>query len=272
LFELLCTARTRSGEETLAAWLCAPAGRAEILRRQQALEELRNNIDLREDLAVLGPDLRASVQPELMAKWGNLPPVLESAGARVIAPVLAAFLIWSVLYTFVWNGNVGVVLVALALAGGFALFYRNRVRRVIADVDEPARELEILGLVLSRLERERFTSPKLKALRAELEMTGKPPSRQIKRLKRLLELLNSRLNMMFAGADRPWKAGSIRSVNSRRSAPWPVMRMNIPWIHSRRLPMSRRSSKARNCGILYCLRIGAFPIRFGSADRCGYSW
>src|SRR5262249_42132842 len=51
LFQLLSQARTRSGEQTLANWLMAAASPVEIARRQQAVDELRNNLDLREDLA-----------------------------------------------------------------------------------------------------------------------------------------------------------------------------------------------------------------------------
>ena len=40
VFELLCTARTQAGQETLARWLSAPAPSAEIRRRQEAVEEL----------------------------------------------------------------------------------------------------------------------------------------------------------------------------------------------------------------------------------------
>ncbi|MGH7785821.1 MAG: MutS-related protein, partial [Candidatus Binatia bacterium] len=54
LFELLCTARTRAGEDTLAAWLGAAAPPAEIVARQAALAELQPRVDLREALALLG--------------------------------------------------------------------------------------------------------------------------------------------------------------------------------------------------------------------------
>ena len=43
LFELLCTARMRGGEETLAAWLAGPTNREEIIARQEAVRELRDN-------------------------------------------------------------------------------------------------------------------------------------------------------------------------------------------------------------------------------------
>ncbi len=72
LFELLCTARTRSGEETLATWLAEPAMRDEIVARQEAIEELRDRIDLREDLAILGAfDPLVDSRDELMTKWGT---------------------------------------------------------------------------------------------------------------------------------------------------------------------------------------------------------
>ncbi|HET9555459.1 MAG TPA: DNA mismatch repair protein MutS, partial [Anaeromyxobacteraceae bacterium] len=45
LFELLCAARTRPGEERLAAWLLAPAGADEVRARQRAVAELSPRLD-----------------------------------------------------------------------------------------------------------------------------------------------------------------------------------------------------------------------------------
>ena len=61
LFQLLSSARTRMGEETLAEWLLAPAKVDQIRQRHAALSELRNELDLRENLAVLGEDARVGV-------------------------------------------------------------------------------------------------------------------------------------------------------------------------------------------------------------------
>jgi hypothetical protein len=198
LFELLSTARTRSGEQRLAAWLSAPASRAEISRRQKVVEELRNNIDLREDLALLGDEIQSAVHPDQIKAWGLKPPVLLSPAARMIAPVLAALAVSSLIYYFFFLGNGWFVAVALGLAGGFALHYRDRVREVIDASDQPEKELEILSLVLARIEREQFTSDKLRELRATLETDGRPPSAQIKKLRQLIDWLNSRRNPGFA--------------------------------------------------------------------------
>jgi hypothetical protein len=63
LFELLSTARTRMGEDTLAQWLLAGGEPAVLRARHEAINELRPMLDLREDLAVVGEDFRTGVHP-----------------------------------------------------------------------------------------------------------------------------------------------------------------------------------------------------------------
>ena len=65
LFERLCTARTRAGEETLAAWLLQPARPETIAERHAAVIELRPRLDLREDLELLGADVRTGIDPSV---------------------------------------------------------------------------------------------------------------------------------------------------------------------------------------------------------------
>ncbi len=77
LFELLTSARTRIGEETLAAWLKAPAAPPAVRARQEAVAELAARTDLREDLAVLGEDARSGVHSEALAAWGKGPARLD---------------------------------------------------------------------------------------------------------------------------------------------------------------------------------------------------
>ena len=79
LFQLLSTARTRMGEETLAQWLLAPATVERIRERQAAVTELRNQLDLREDLAVLGGDAAVGVHPEDLVRWAESPNVMSGA-------------------------------------------------------------------------------------------------------------------------------------------------------------------------------------------------
>jgi hypothetical protein len=70
LFELLSTARTAAGEDTLAAWLLRPAAREDALERQEAVREFREKLDLREEITLLGEEANAGLHAESLAKWG----------------------------------------------------------------------------------------------------------------------------------------------------------------------------------------------------------
>jgi len=203
LFELLSQARTRSGEQALAGWLTAPASPAEIAKRQKAIDELRSSLDLREDLSVLGEDVRAAIHPEWMKRWGAGPGLLDSTAARVAAPLLSFLMITSLVYYWGFYGSGWFVVVALGLGGAFALHYRKPVREVTDAVADPAKDLQILSLMLARLEKEEWKTEKLRDLRAAFNTEGRPPSKEIRKLVLMIEWLNSRLNPLFAATAAP---------------------------------------------------------------------
>jgi len=198
LFELLCTTRTQAGEATLAAWLNAPASPEVVRARQAAVAELRPRLDLREELALLGEDVRAGLDADALAAWAAAPPVIATGTWRVVAGALvslaaAAAGVW--LAAGVGPLPLAVVLSAEAL---LALVVWTRIAQVIHAAQHPERELALFGQMLNRLEREAWSAPHLAGLRAALETAGEPPSRRIARLHRLIHLLDARKNQLFA--------------------------------------------------------------------------
>jgi hypothetical protein len=190
LFELLCTARTQSGEQTLADWLTAPAGSAEILARQEAIDELRSRIDLREDLAILGSDIRPAMHPDTISRWGAAAPVLEKRWPQLVGFVLSAFVMAALAAAWITDTQRDWLLLfgTLACVGTFAFIYRIRVNQVLSDAARAARDLELLSQILVRLEREDFHSPKLAGIMSSLRTKGVTPSRQIVRFARLVDM------------------------------------------------------------------------------------
>lgn len=198
LFERLCTARTRSGEETLAAWLLAPSPPEAIRERHEAVNELRPRLNLREDLELLGSDVRSGIDPVALAEWGKSPRVFRAVAPRIIAAILAvcgfsALIGWA----FFDAGLLPLVSVA-AVEGLFAWCLARRVKLVLAALDRRGHDLVLLGELLDRLEREPFQSELLARLRRMLETEGKPASEQIRRLAKMLHLLDCRKNQLFA--------------------------------------------------------------------------
>jgi hypothetical protein len=241
LFELLSTARTHIGEDTLAQWLLAPADPATARARQQAVDEMRPRVDLREDLAVVAEESRTGVDPVSLAAWGEAPALLERGGFHAAvraltvlgmsgAAAILAYLL-SQMGAFRISEPVSVLLrdfflMVLAVNATFLYRVHKRIAPVVTAVEEAAHELQLLSQVLVRLERESFRSPLLAALRASLDTEGEPPSKRIGRLNRLMELLDSRDHLLVRLAEPfvLWTAHMAFAVEAWRRHSGPVVR------------------------------------------------
>lgn len=203
LFELLCTARTRAGEDILAAWLLAPATPQEIRARQAAIAELRPKLALREELALLGEDLRAGLHAEALSAWGQHQPLTNLQAFRWLTALLCAASVVGLGLVIAGFGSIplNIILVINALVG---LGLRPRVNAIIAQAELANRDLKLLSEVLARIEAEQFHSAKLVALRASLETKGWPPSQQIAQLYRLTAWLDARMNQLFRPLSAPF--------------------------------------------------------------------
>jgi hypothetical protein len=176
LFELLSTARTRPGADALASWLLRPAPVAEARVRQRAVADLVPRLDLREDLAVLGEDVRAEVHPERLSAWAEAPRAMP-AWIGLPAALLAAASV-AALVGWLAERVSPVPFLALALAQwGVARLLRARIHRVLGGVERPGSELAVLAQLLARLEREAFTDEHLRSLQRALVDGAAPPAR-----------------------------------------------------------------------------------------------
>jgi hypothetical protein len=198
VFELLCTARTRKGEDTIAAWLLAPAPLEEIRERQEAVAELCPRLDLREEFALLGADLPAGIDLAGLVAWGLALPILQNGWTRIVAAVLP--LITVVTLALWWGQRTGSApfLAALAIQGAFALWLMQSVQRVVKPMERKEHDLRLFAGLLARLEGEQFNSCYLRTLREKLDTSGVPPSRRIAQLSRLADWLDAGHNQLFA--------------------------------------------------------------------------
>ncbi len=198
LFELLCTARTRSGEETLARMLLVPAAADEARARQDAVKELRTRLELRESLALAGEDVRAEVDPAGLSKWGAAAPLLVPSVLWVLVSVVSLGGVVALAGWFAGRWGALPAGEMLTLVAVIMRLYRGRVGAVHAGVDRPGRDLAVLALVTRLFENEKFASARLSALVTRLRHTDDPASRQIAQLARLVDWANAQRNQLFA--------------------------------------------------------------------------
>jgi len=245
LFELLCTAQTRTGEDTLASWLKAPAPPAVVRLRQEAVRELQPLLDLREELALMGPEMQEGVDYDSVIAWGEDEILLRAQWPRWLALGLGSvsvvcFLGWilQLIGSLDASTSFGAffarygplpLLGMLAIQGLFLLPLVGRVQRVLAAVERRGRDLGMLARVLGRLEAATFHSVRLQELHRELlagDGKGTPASQRIAQLGHLIDTLHSRRNQLFAPFAflLMWGTQYAHAIENWRSAVGPRIR------------------------------------------------
>lgn len=198
LFELLSIARTKGGETRLATWLKAPSPLDELRARHEAVDELRPMLDLREQIAILADDYRTGVDPAQLAHWADAAarPFPKSLPLLVLVSSVAAVtaLAWW-FATDLLDPDARLAVIAIGLLEALlGAPLRKRVLSIAVAVEAPSRDLDLLSKLLATLETQHYHSSRLVALRAKIAVEDRPASRRIARLRRLMEMLDSREN------------------------------------------------------------------------------
>jgi hypothetical protein len=210
LFQLLCTARTRAGEEALARWLLHPAAPEAVTARHESIFEIRGRLSFRERLFAAGESTRVGVHPEALTAWGEGPAALP---IRWLAPLL---LLLSLSWVTALIGWISVSVLRLTVNGWFTggwwyLFLafsflnfsanyllKTRVAHPLASAEAATADLALLAATLAAIEQESFTATRLRALRESLRTARTDPSAAVRRLQRLAEWIEARRNPVAA--------------------------------------------------------------------------
>ena len=197
LFHLICRARSRSGQDRLADWLCHPAEHDEVLARQKAVATLRGQVDLRESLAVLDAEEQERFEAQSLVDWTNQPRQVISRKVRLTAVFLSGLaLLTGFLAAFTPVGLSPFVLV-LMIVLCFHFAFRQEIAAVLAQLDDAESGLRILSRVLAIFESRQFGDPWLDRITERVSVEGLPPSDQIARLAGDVGLLNQSVHNQF---------------------------------------------------------------------------
>jgi hypothetical protein len=181
LYQRLATARSARGQDTLAAWLGTPADPDAVHARQQAVIELRDRLDLHEELAVRGDATTGPGYLAALVRWHREPIVALPTGTRwliLLAPTAALAL--AVIGTLLGNGLA--LLAALSIQVAVAAITYHYAAQAFGPIDSARPTLLPLAHLIARVQRERFTAPLLVQLVAALQSAP----RQLAALDRVL--------------------------------------------------------------------------------------
>ncbi len=195
LFELLSTARLPMGEERLAQWLSAASPVPEIHERHKVIVELRDRLELREELALLGEDLKVRLDPRSLENWAEAPPLLPAGPWRIVAALLAisaaATTIFLLATLRLWP-----LAIVLALEVIVLLWLRVRAEKVVAALACNAEGLGLFADILRLLEHEPFASPRLQQFATELETGPQTSSQSVRQLANIVYWIDAREDLL----------------------------------------------------------------------------
>lgn len=240
LFELVSVARTDLGQETLAEWLLSPPALDDIRRRQEAVRELAGMLDLREKLAVVGDDALTDKDAAPLWTWGEHSLFRASGALRMLGAALsvlmglsmAIYAIWSLVWLdpaqFPNTPRPTIPLACVLVFGlmifGFALYWRGRVLESVERFEKIRTGLALMAQLLVLIERAEFKSALLHGTQQKISW-GERPSKQIAKLNRLADLLDSRDNLLLRILGPPllWTTQVAFAIESWRRRYGPVM-------------------------------------------------
>jgi hypothetical protein len=203
LFQLLSAARTRMGEDTLAAWLLHPSPLDAIRQRHQAIPDLRDRLGFREAMAVSSESLEAAVHPGQLTAWAQSPLQLTSLPIRWLCLLLSIFMVAAAVY-WGFTGLRFPFFFILLLEGIVVLTYRARVNAVLHQTEHALADLKLISSLLAHIETENFEAPHLQDLKNRLFTHNVPASKAISRLDTIGQYIQSLENPLMRLIDIPF--------------------------------------------------------------------
>src|SRR5208282_5161219 len=195
LFELLSTALLPMGEERLAQWLTTASPVPAIHERHKVIVELREKLDLREELALLGEDLRVRLDPRSLETCAETPRQLPVGPWRIVSVLLAISAAASTSYLLA-TLRLWPLAIVLALEVLILLWLRDRAEKVVPSLACNAEGLGLFADILRRFEREPFASPRLQSFAIELKGGGHSASQSVRRLANIVYWIDAREDLL----------------------------------------------------------------------------
>jgi len=199
VLHLVSSARTVMGTGQLAKWLTSTSDPGEILRRQEAVRELRPNVDLFEHLGLMESDIGETLDPEALKKWVSRPPFFPDFMPRAITMLLTLAAIVTLIAAFFPGVGIFPLLIVFGLEIAFSRYMRELASRAAEPIERSGQSLFLLQRILDLIDRQKFEAPLLAESQTGLRSGGRPPAEEVREIGTLIHRYhNSRRNQFAA--------------------------------------------------------------------------
>ncbi|MFT6828300.1 MAG: putative DNA-binding protein YlxM (UPF0122 family), partial [Roseivirga sp.] len=199
IFQLLNRTSTEFGKRTLANWLSTPANKTEVIARQEAVKEVSDLIDWRQDIQASGIAFKkekASVLPLLeWVKTKNT--ILDQKFyhlAVIFVPILSLI---SIVATAIGLVPIGAPFLMIVVNMAILATTFQRANDIYKQTIESNKVLLSYQAQIGLIENQDFNSDLMKELKGRLNSKSDKASKVIKELQFILDNLHNRANLMY---------------------------------------------------------------------------
>jgi hypothetical protein len=199
LLHLLGTARTPVGLATLQRWIVQPSDRPVARDRQGMIRELAGQTNFRDALAVAAREMGAGQQDyEAFARWARGPSFFASRrGVLLAARILTAITLGLVAAQLIGWIPYPLWLISVVVAYGLTYFAGKETAAFIEAVAERNQVFAGYAQIFALIAVQEFSDPGLVALRDRLSAHGMSAAEQMRRLGRIMPLVELRRMPLF---------------------------------------------------------------------------
>jgi DNA mismatch repair ATPase MutS len=200
LYQFLNRTTSELGAEKLATWLLNPAIPKTIIERQGAVKELKTLPEWRQNVEALGKDSSIKKNTLLqIVKWLKEPYLFIQfkhwQWLRFLLPAIILSITACYIFYVITEGTWYAALFVFAAVA----FQINKVVAPLHNkLSSMVDDLNILSQSIAAIEKQDFVSPLLQQLQANLKTKNIVASDKIKKLKKILDRLDLRYNIVMA--------------------------------------------------------------------------
>lgn len=194
LYHLLNRCSTPSGEDALARWLSGPASEREIIHRQQAIKELKEDIDWRQEVQASEMEIDKKSSVNSFLQW------LNSKSSKVSPPLLYGLPIIALIAIVLWIfGIVSFVIPLISVViNGYVTYKRSQETEELSKVtSEGLAILRKYRHIIDLIEQKEVHAEKLVQLKAFFRNDNFTASKSLKKFESLLEFVDARGNLFY---------------------------------------------------------------------------
>lgn len=201
LFQNLNRTHTFIGKKTLATQLLRVSSNEDILLNQEAIKELVTKLDWRQDfeaLSVVSNDTKASYDSLIYwnsFKNNSLPKVLVALSIILPSAFFGFLIAYFITSKTILLSYLTYIFIANLMVLGRSL---KRIKSEIAQADNIDKIIKQYGLLVEKIEIEKFESKKLVELQKQLIFKNEPASSHLKQLSELFSRMDTISNVVTA--------------------------------------------------------------------------